>query len=374
MNNLPDSLLSQILCEHLDTAIALACPKTHQIVQYNHKFCHRCIGQLSSPCLTIEQVIPNLNIDILNKTLKRNSVYRTSIDFQQFESTYPVDFVFSLIEVELNQYILIQGQDNPQSLEFKSMINSYDNIFKAQTKELNAEKEKSQQANQFKAQFLSRISHELRTPMNAVLGFAQLQDIALKGQNQPRQNNQQILNAGYDLIELIEKMFEFVELEQQDSQLNITACSTHHHLIEALDNVNQRLKDHHIQVDYPKKDATVKADPQKFTQILQELITNGIKFNDPGGRLDITLNDNQDGTTKLSFKTTANNIEPDEIEQLFTPFFRGQYAQDNEISGIGIGLVLAQRNANLINGNIHVSHEKEQGGITMHLNLKTYSE
>lgn len=369
-NDSSSTIFDQAICQHLQIAVAVICPKSYQIIHYNHQFCQRCIGPLSDAELTIESIFPNLNISMLEKALDRNSIYRYSVEFKESINIYPVDFTFTLITIDGQNYILAQGQDNLQNLEFKNMINSYDAIFKAQTKELTEEKEKSQKASEFKTQFLSRISHELRTPMNAILGFAQLQDMELVGQQQLWQNNQQILDSGYDMVDLLDKMYAFVETQNPQNNVVIAPCSLQQQLKEAIKHANQHIRHHSVTINHPNKDIIVKADGVRLSRILQEIIGNGIKFNNPNGQLDIQFIENQDGTVELIFRDSADNIDDDEIDKIFTPFFRARYAKENEISGIGIGLVLSQRHASSMNANLHVSKDTEKGGIVVYLNLE----
>ena len=365
-----DEAFSQLVNQHLLIGVAIVHPRSFDILHYNKHFFTRCVGQSTGSELNISSIIPNLNIEILEKSLGRNSIYRISAVFKDGQNPLPVDFTFTAITIEGQNYVLIQGQDNPQSLEFKNMINSYDAIFKAQTKELNEEKEKSQQADEFKSQFMARIGRELRTPMNAILGFAQLQEIQLKGYDKALQNNQQILDSGYDMVELLDKMYAFVDTQNPTGNMTIKACSILQHLTEATKLVNQHVRQHHVIVDIPTKDIKVKADSDKLTRILQEIISNGIKFNYPGGQVNIDLIENPDNTIELVFRDSATNIEDDEIEQILTPFFRSQYAKTNEISGIGIGLVLAKRLASIMNANLHISKDTEKGGIIVYLNIE----
>jgi len=361
------------LFDHLDTSIAIACRTTLNILQYNEKFHERVLSSTGIDgeynCANLATLLPSLKPQMLERALARKSKYRVTQIFTSRSIQCPVDFIINESTINNQKYILVQGIDNPQSLEIQKMIESYDSVFKAQTQELNQAKEKSQQASEVKSQFLSRMSHELRTPMNAILGFAQLQAIQLNEESELKQNNEHILKAGFDLLELIEKMFDFVETEQHEEKLELSEVSLQHCLNDAVTHCLKQSQTDNITINSPSTNLIVKAHGEKLTNIFKELINNGIKFNNPGGYININVFKIDDSEVEISFSDGCGNINDDEIDKLFTPFFRSSYAQANEIPGIGIGLVLSQRVAEQMHGQLDCIKNRDRSGVTFYLHL-----
>ncbi|MFT4927816.1 MAG: signal transduction histidine kinase [Phenylobacterium sp.] len=353
--------LTETLADHLEIAIALADPSTNLIVQYNAKFAQRCLDVDSkndqNTDIDITTIMPSLKIGLLHKVLGRNRKHRHIETFTKHTTAYPVDFVFSNVELSNQPYILIQGTDNAHSLELENIVHSYDQLIKAQTLEITLEKQKSQIASRVKSQFLSRMSHELRTPMNAILGFAQIQTFKLDSHPTLKQNNDHILTAGYSLLALIEKMFDFVEMEDHILNLAVEQCDLHHCIEEALSTCVALAQQYNVQLCYQPSEqlanVSVKTDKRRFIEIIKELLTNGIKFNNAGGAVTILVSQSSNDSIKIAFKDTGTNITFDEQQMLFEPFFRSEYADHAAIPGIGMGLVLSQKIAKMMNGSLH---------------------
>lgn len=363
---------TQTLVEQLEVAIAVAELDSHVIVEYNDKFFERCIkSQDQNNDLSIPNILPTLNLKMLQKVLGRNRKYRHHEVLCCQGVDRPVDFVFSVIQLSDKPHILIQGTDNSASLEVKSMVASYDQLFKAQTLAITQEKEKSQIASKVKSQFLSRMSHELRTPMNAVLGFAQLQELKLTDLPELNENNACILKAGFQLLSLIDKMFEYAEVEDHKLNINIEDCDVNQCIKAALSHCTELVEKHQVEVSYQSTSLYVKADRLRLIEIIEELISNGIKFNNPHGLVKVRVVNTTDDDVEIFIEDNGTSLTTKEQKHLFEPFFRSAHAERQEIPGVGIGLVLSQKVASLMNGRIDCKTNQPAGdGMTFCLHLK----
>ncbi len=368
------SLLGDDLASHLTVAIALIDPNSFKLVEHNAHFSKRCLNGCDTTNIDIQSIFPALKIKHLSKATDRKRVHRHTEVFNNQGQNFSLDFSFSLIEHSGKPYILLQGTDNHDALEMKSMINAYDAIFKAQTKELTQAKEQSQADSQAKSQFLSRMSHELRTPLNAILGFAQVQAIKLADCPEKLKNNEYIINGGFQLLELIEKMFDFVEMEDKKVDVQITSCDLNECFNEAITLCDDLTKKYNVTINYQPTQLKVTADQERLIQVLKELLTNGIKFNTFGGFINITAAKAKEDKIQISFEDCGESLTPAEEEKLLEPFFRSEYAEKHQIPGIGIGLVLIQKLISMMKGKVSYANNRQQKGdntpgMTFYLNL-----
>ncbi len=224
--------------------------------------------------------------------------------------------------------------------------------------EMNAELERAklqaEKANLAKSDFLSSMSHELRSPLNAILGFAQLIDsgspLPTPGQ---KESLDQILQAGWYLLELINEILDLSLIESGQLSLSPEAMS----LAEVLDDcramIEPQAQKSGIRMRFPAFDGPyfVKADRTRVKQVLINLLSNAIKYNRAGGMVEVTCSARTAKRTRISFRDTGEGLSAEKLAQLFQPFNRlGQEAGAKE--GTGIGLVVSKRLVELMGGEI----------------------
>jgi PAS domain S-box-containing protein len=217
----------------------------------------------------------------------------------------------------------------------------------------------AEDASRAKSEFLSRMSHELRTPMNAILGFAQLLELShkepLSASQQERVN--QIVKGGQHLLELINEILDISRIEANRLHISPEPVSVRDSIQEVLDLTVPLAIQRHIQVVTKPTclDANpfVKADRQRFKQVLLNLIGNAVKYNQDGGSVIITCQKTLPGRTRISIADTGPGIPAEQMGRLFKPFERLVSEQSN-IEGTGLGLTLAKRLLELMEGQIGV--------------------
>jgi PAS domain S-box-containing protein len=214
-------------------------------------------------------------------------------------------------------------------------------------------------ANRAKSDFLSGMSHELRTPLNAVLGFAQLMDTATPPPTPAQKRNlDQILKAGWYLLELINEVLDLALIESGKVTMSNEAVSLQEVLLECREMIEPQARKRRIGMSFARFDAPryVHADRTRVKQVLINLLFNAIKYNRPGGSLTLELSTPAPGTVRICVRDTGHGMSPAQVAQLFQPFNRlGKEAGAEE--GTGIGLVVTQRLVALMGGAIGVDSE-----------------
>jgi len=218
-------------------------------------------------------------------------------------------------------------------------------------------------ANRAKTDFLSGMSHELRTPLNAVLGFAQLMDTGSPAPTASQKRNlDQILKAGWYLLELINEILDLALIESGKVTLSREAVSLHEVMLECRAMIEPQARKRNIGISFPRVDAPcfVEADRTRVKQIVINLLFNAIKYNRPGGTVAVEYAASESDSIRVTVRDTGAGMSIEQVEQLFQPFNRlGKEAGAEE--GTGIGLVVTKRLVELMGGRIGVDSEPGTG-------------
>src|SRR5271166_5272717 len=209
-------------------------------------------------------------------------------------------------------------------------------------------------ANLAKSDFLSNMSHELRSPLNAILGFAQLMESAspLPAPSQ-KASIDQILQAGWYLLELINEILDLALIESGKLSLSLEPISLADVLTDCQAMIEPQALRGDIHLCFPAAGSPlfVSADRTRLKQVLVNLLSNAIKYNRPGGSVEVTCDVAASGRTRLRCRDTGGGLSPEQIANLFQPFNRlGQ--ENGATEGTGIGLVVSKRLVDLMGGAI----------------------
>ncbi len=261
-------------------------------------------------------------------------------------------------------YLLI-GTDNTARLLVEAERKRLDDVLQESHLELQRAKVEAERANQAKSDFLSSMSHELRSPLNAILGFAQLME---SGTPPPtpgqRDSIEQILQAGWYLLELINEILDLAQIESGKLSLSLEPVSLTEVLADCQAMIEPQAQPGGIRLCFPVLDGPwlVRADRTRVKQVLVNLLSNAIKYNRVGGRVDLRCSVPAEGRVRVSLQDTGEGLTPDKLAQLFQPFNRlGQEAGLQE--GTGIGLVVSKQLVQLMGGSIGVESTAGVGSV-----------
>jgi PAS domain S-box-containing protein len=231
-----------------------------------------------------------------------------------------------------------------------------DKILQENNADLVKAKSVADKANLAKSDFISSMSHELRSPLNAILGFAQLLEA---GNPLPTPSQKaridQIIQAGWYLLGLINEILDLAMIESGRQPMTMESLSLSEVFLDCQAMTEPQANKTGIRIGFPRLDTPcfVYADRTRLKQILINLLSNAIKYNRVGGTVDVTVHSNIDGRVHIGIQDTGNGLSPDKLKQLFQPFNRlGQ--QSGSVEGTGIGLVVSKRLVELMGGRIGV--------------------
>ncbi len=231
--------------------------------------------------------------------------------------------------------------------------------------ELEAARAAAEKANLAKSDFLSSMSHELRTPLSAILGFAQLIE---SGAPLPtlaqKRSIDQILKAGWYLLELINEILDLALIESGKLSLSLEPISLKEVVKECQTMIEPQAQKRGIAPAFADFDTAlhVQADRTRLKQVLINLLSNAIKYNRTGGEVVVDHTASASGRIRICVRDGGEGLTPDKVMQLFQPFNR--LGQENSAEeGTGIGLVVCKRLVELMGGTIGASSQPGKGSV-----------
>jgi PAS domain S-box-containing protein len=272
-------------------------------------------------------------------------------------------------EVSYNATILYDRDRKVQGMFAAARDVTLRNRIYQELQEKNVELEEAtsvaDKANLAKSDFLSSMSHELRSPLNAILGFAQLMETDSPPPSPvQKQSITQILQAGWHLLKLINEILDLAKVESGQVPLSPEPVSLAEVMLECQGMVESQAQQRDIKLAFPRFDTPyfVSADRTRVKQVLLNLLSNAIKYNIEKGTVEVTCTDNTPGRIRVSIRDTGAGLDPEQQAQLFQAFNRlGQEAGGEE--GTGIGLVVAKRLVELMGGVIGVESTVGVGSV-----------
>jgi PAS domain S-box-containing protein len=229
--------------------------------------------------------------------------------------------------------------------------------------EMESAKSAAEKANLAKSDFLSGMSHELRSPLNAILGFAQLMATASPTPSDlQKESITQILQAGWHLLNLINEILDLSVVESGKVSLSLEPVSLSDVLSECQTMMEAQAQQRGIRMTFPKfeQPSFVWADQTRLKQIVINLLSNAIKYNQANGQVTVDYTAMSSDRIRISFKDTGAGLTPDKKAQLFQPFNRlGQEA--GSVAGTGIGLVVTKQLVELMGGFLGVDSTVGEG-------------
>ena len=240
-----------------------------------------------------------------------------------------------------------------------------DQVLQEKNAELESTRFVAETANLAKSDFLSSMSHELRSPLNAILGFAQL----MESDSQPPTSSQkdsidQILQAGWHLLKLINEILDLAKVESGQVPLSEEPVSLAEVMLECQCMIEPQAQQRGITLTFPEFDMPyfVRADRTRVKQVLINLLSNAIKYNIKQGTVEGTCTESTPGRIRVSIRDSGAGLSTEQLGQLFQPFNRlGQETGGKE--GTGIGLVVAKRLVELMGGTIGVESTVGAGSV-----------
>lgn len=211
--------------------------------------------------------------------------------------------------------------------------------------------------------FASNVSHELKTPLTIIQTSAEtLLDGAVDDPNFARRFLNRIDEQGHKLHDLIEDLLQLARIESREQAFDVTSVSvleTVESLVDELDALSET-RNVSLKIESDDSDVNVRADERAFRTILENLLSNGLKYTPEGGRVGISWTVDADHAL-ISVSDTGVGISREHQARIFERFFRADKARTREIGGTGLGLAIVKHLASTFKGEVTVESEVGRG-------------
>jgi PAS domain S-box-containing protein len=216
----------------------------------------------------------------------------------------------------------------------------------------------TQEAARAKAAFLAAMSHELKTPLNAILGFSDLIQQELFGPiNEPRYRSYitDIHVNGQHLLAKINDILDLSRIEGRLLEIDDRTVSVRESVVAACDMVKTaRAEAAPIEIQIPADMPLLRADPRRLQQVLTHLLSNATKFTPAGGRIEIETLQSHEGGITIKITDTGIGMEPGRIGHALEPFKQLDSRLARRFEGVGLGLPLANALMQLHQGRLSI--------------------
>ena len=222
-------------------------------------------------------------------------------------------------------------------------------------------------ASRVKSEFVSNMSHELRTPLNTIIGFSKIlseQDRRQLSKEETVQYASLINDAASNLLAIINDILDISKMQSGRYTLDELEVQIESVLAQACQSQMQLARDAKIDVRLTTGSRPlppVRGDETKLTQVMSNLISNAIKFNRPGGRVDVSAQATSDGGVVITITDTGVGMSGEEVEIAMRPFGQVDGARTRWREGTGLGLPIARTLIELHGGALDIRSTPSQG-------------
>ena len=236
-------------------------------------------------------------------------------------------------------------------------------------KKLRVMAREAEAANKAKTDFLSTMSHDIRTPMNAIIGLTAIAEKKLDDREAVAENLRKISLASSHLLTLINDILDISKVES--GKLNLSPLTFS--IVETVQNlvnlsqpmIKEKNIDFSFRINRMEKEYLY-ADQLRLNQIYINILSNAIKYTMPGGSVTVDLREEEsekEGCVKLIYRVadTGIGMSPEFLEKMYQPFSRQTDSRVNSIQGTGLGLAITRQMVELMNGTIECQSELEKG-------------
>ena len=229
----------------------------------------------------------------------------------------------------------------------------------------------AQIASESKTTFLSNMSHDIRTPMNAVLGFAALLGNEAGNPAKVREYTGKIMASGQHLLSLINDILDVSKIESGKVVLNLEKFALND-VVSSVDAIIQpmaraRGQAFHLEMTGVRHEYLV-GDEMRINQILINLLSNAVKYTPEGGSIwlrfiGLKQHSNQYEHIRIEVEDTGYGMTPEYLEKIFDAFTRAENSTTNKVQGTGLGMAITKSIVELMGGTIEVFSEVDRGTL-----------
>jgi len=260
---------------------------------------------------------------------------------------------------------MVELRDDTDRWKYIELLSKHNEELKELTIELERAKEEAESANKAKSRFLARVSHEIRTPVNAVLGMNEM--ILRESREEVVQNYaNDVKNSSLTLLSIINEILDSSKIESGMMEIIPEEYEIGSLLNDLYTMINIRTKERGLDL-YFDVDASIPGcyygDAKRIKQVLLNLLTNAVKYTNQGS---ITLKvkcrlEGENAVLCYAVKDTGIGIREENIDKIYDEFRRFDLQRNQNVEGTGLGMNIAQQFLKLMGSELHITSEYEKG-------------
>ncbi len=237
----------------------------------------------------------------------------------------------------------------------------------------------AQHANKAKSTFLSNMSHDIRTPMNAIIGFTTIAVSHIDNKDQVRECLQKVLSSSNHLLSLINDILDMSRIESGKVQIKEQECNISEIMHNLVNIIQPQVKAKQLELfidTFEVVNEDVIADALKLNQVFINLLSNAVKYTPAGGTVTFRIMQKTTfrhgyGDYIFTIKDNGIGMSPEFVEHIFEPFERETTVTQSGIQGTGLGMAITKNIIEMMSGTIKVESEMGKGStFTVELSLK----
>ena len=325
-----------------------------------------------------EKISEKMQLENIKRQLEKNEVYICYATMQYRGEIFHKKFRFVYLD-DKKETILLSQMDVTEQIEREEKKNDAVKIAV----------QEARKANESKSYFLSRMSHDMRTPLNAIIGMDMIAASHIDETDKVMESLNSILYSSKNLLELVNEVLDVSNFERGKFSLNDAVFSWTKEIENIMQLIRPLADKKHLEfdTDYKKlRFENVVGDAKRIRQLCINLLSNAVKYTEDGGKIYFSISergvvkeetDNIYMEYEIIVKDNGIGISEEFMPYLFDMFEREKKVLGENISGTGLGMTIARNLARLMDGDIYVESKENEGtkfSVTLRLRLPAPDE
>ena len=326
------------------------------------------------------EVIFNCNIengkfDVVEKMIEKMDSYmakhpnenKVGLKIEQLKYTYArkindCEAALKALEKKNDYYgLIVSDMEKQRTVSMDEYFETHQHLEEAVRNEM--------QANRAKTRFLANMSHDIRTPMNAIMGITNLMSHALDNPEKMENYLAKIQLSSRHMMGLINDLLDMNKIESGTVQLNAEPLKIADQLMQIQDivrtQIEERGQNFEVHIHHIRHENLI-ADAVRLRQVIINVLSNAIKYTPKGGTIQLVVEEiPSKSPDKAGFHVTVTDngigIEKKLLEHIFEPFIRGEDSVVNKIQGTGLGMAITKNIVDMMEGTIKIDSELHKG-------------
>jgi len=322
-------------------------------------------------------VLPEDSEMFLHK-ISLEEIRRNLMENHSYEFTHRVKEPDGMIHTKRNRFIAYD--DNQTVLMIRVDVTTLVKEEEEKRNVLSKALETAENATKVKSDFLARMSHDLRTPMNVIIGLSALTLDEAKNSAMVRDNMTKMRTVSDYMLDLVNDILNVSKLEEGTLRLNKQPYAYHDFILILQTMYAALCKEKGVELRFqePKRNPVVMADKARLNQIMFNLFTNALKYTPPGGVIEFSVKNSSVKGKKLycdyEIRDTGIGMSEEFQERMFEPFVQEDNSVTAELQGSGLGLAITKNLVELMDGTITIESQKDKGtAVTLHMKFDLVS-